>query len=260
MTEDHKKREPTDAWRIEWFDSLPSTNTYLRERVVLEPQLAAGVVVAAREQTAGRGRQDRVWVAAPGRDLAFSVLLRETVPRETLPSLAMSAALGVADYLQVEHGLSARVKWPNDVRVNGRKICGILAELVPESAADRATIVLGIGLNINMPPEVADTINPPANSILRETGAEHSIDDCLEQLLVHLAPRLDQWRSGGFNAIRAAWLERIEWLSQPVKVQAADGAIDGVLEDFGPNGELLLRTDGGTLQRITSGDVSLRLR
>jgi BirA family biotin operon repressor/biotin-[acetyl-CoA-carboxylase] ligase len=248
------------AWQIHWFDSLASTNTYLREWVADSPALVAGTVVAAREQTAGRGRQDRRWVGAAGRDLAFTFLLRESVPVDRLPSLPMAAALGVAAYLEGECGLAARVKWPNDVRVNGRKICGILAESVAAPGPEPQTVVVGIGINVNMPPEIAESIEPPATSVFRETRAERDVALTQPGGVERVGESLEVWRSGGFDALRGAWLERCEFLGEAVSVQGANGALLGRLEGFDGYGALIVQDESGKRHTITAGDVSLRVR
>ena len=111
----------------QWYDELPSTNTTLVEWLREGRDLPDGFVLAARFQTAGRGRYERQWLARPGRNLTFSALLRSDVSPLRFLSLPQAAALGVVAYLE-ENGLAAQTKWPNDVLVGGRKVCGILAE------------------------------------------------------------------------------------------------------------------------------------
>ena len=243
---------------VEWFDRLRSTNTYLRERLVAGTAGPSGTIVAAREQTAGRGRGKREWLGAPGRDLAFSFLLRERTPQTWAPSLAMAAALGIAAGLQSGYGLEARVKWPNDVRVRGRKICGILSERVATAGGVEQTFIVGIGVNVNMPLGVVEAIDPPATSILRETDSESNVEECLDGLLSPIAERIETWRGGGFEALRSEWLEEVDFLGESVRIMGNGRSMEGVLEGFGTDGELLLREGDGERRIVVSGDVHLR--
>ena len=135
----------------QWHDELPSTNTTLVEWLREGRDLPDGFVLAARSQTAGRGRYERQWLAQAGRNLTFSVLLRSDASPLQFLSLPQAAALGAVAYLE-ENGLAAQTKWPNDVLVGGRKVCGILAERC------NGGVVLGIGLNVNMDADEAASI------------------------------------------------------------------------------------------------------
>ena len=232
-----------------WHDQLTSTNTVLVERVKNSEALLHGTVVAARDQTAGRGRFDRVWQTQPGRDLTFSYLYTERVALDRLVSLPMATALGVADYLG-ELGLEAEVKWPNDVLVHGRKICGILAESAGHC------LVVGIGLNVNMRAVDAEHIDRPATSLQIETGMDHDVSDVLYALLPFLERPLAAWEQGGFGAIADAWRNRAYQLNQSIEVGDGDTVQRGTLTGFGPAGQLRLRTERGEDVEVWAGDVS----
>ena len=130
-----------DGWRVEVVPTAGSTNALVADRARAgEP---AGLVVVAEEQTAGRGRLDRSWVSPPRAGLTFSVLVRPDLPPVHWPWLPLLAGLAVAEALRARAGVDAVLKWPNDVLVDGRKACGVLAEVPAPGAA-----VLGIGLNV----------------------------------------------------------------------------------------------------------------
>ncbi len=150
---------------LQWYERLPSTNIFLKERLALEPQLLSGTVVAVRQQTQGKGRRGRDWLSGANENLTFSILLRGEYEPHTLPAAAMAAAISVADLLGTI-GVHADLKWPNDVLVSEKKICGILSEGVPGG------IIVGIGLNVNM--QTADHIDQPATSTLIESGVPSS--------------------------------------------------------------------------------------
>lgn len=236
----------------EWHDRLGSTNTCLRDRFHhLEP-IANGHIVAAREQTNGRGRSDRKWLSRPHANLCFSLFLETEEPLVQVPSLTMASALAVNDLLNAK-GIRAAPKWPNDVLVGEKKICGILSERVEH--ASRRGIIIGIGLNVNMSDEEAASIDRPATSMLIESGQAYDPARTLEELLPQLDFWIDRWTSGGFPAIRQVWTEKAGPIGRKLSVH--DGGIrkTGTLLGFGEHGELLLETEAGT-ETIWSGDVS----
>jgi BirA family biotin operon repressor/biotin-[acetyl-CoA-carboxylase] ligase len=232
---------------LQWYARLPSTNTFLKERLDVERDLPSGTVAAAREQTQGRGRREREWLSASGENLTFSVLLRGKYNPRHLPSASMAAAVAVAELLEKE-GLKPALKWPNDVLVNGKKICGILSEGIAGG------VIIGIGLNVNM--QRADHIDQPATSILIETGRRRDIDELLGKLLKHLSVRLDEWTQGGFPGIRKNWESKIPNIGKSVTVRDGEAVRKGILTGFGSEGELLLRDETGAVGAIWAGDLS----
>jgi BirA family biotin operon repressor/biotin-[acetyl-CoA-carboxylase] ligase len=231
---------------IQWYERLPSTNTFLKELAGLKKQLPSGTVVAAREQTQGRGRREREWLSSEGENLTFSVLLRATCEPVKLPSAAMAAALAVAELLESE-GVDASLKWPNDVLVNGKKICGILSEGIPGG------VIIGIGLNVNM--RSADHIDQPATSVRIETGKRSNVEALLDGLLKPLSVRLDEWAQGGFSKVRKDWEANVPTLGKTVTVRDGGAVRTGILTGFGKNGELLLGDERGNVMPIWAGDV-----
>jgi len=210
-----------------------------------DPDLPEGTVVAAREQTAGRGRRGRIWDST-GENLIFSVLLRGLTGPKNAPSAAMAAAMAVADLLKDER-LKPSLKWPNDVLVNDRKICGILSEGVSGG------VIIGIGLNVNM--ESAGHIDQPATSLLIETGARRDPASLLKKLLPSLSTRLEKWKEGGFSAIRKDWEAGAPMFGKTVKVREGDTMRSGLHAGFGQDGELLLRTKSGDLLSVWAGEL-----
>lgn len=237
----------TVKFYLQWYARLPSTNTFLKERLAVEHDLPSGTVAAAREQTQGRGRREREWLSASGENLTFSVLLRGKYNPRHLPSASMAAAVAVAELLEKE-GLKPVLKWPNDVLVNGKKICGILSEGIPGG------VIIGIGLNVNM--QKADHIDQPATSVLIETGNRRDVDELLRKLLKRLSIHLDEWGRFGFSGIRNDWEARVRGAGQIVSVRDGGTVRTGVLAGFGESGELLLRDASGTVLSIWAGDLS----
>ena len=231
-----------------WLERSPSTNSKLLRELEDGADLPSGTVLATDDQTAGRGRGSNQWQTRPGRDLACSFVLHARVAAEDLCSLSMAVALGVADLL-AGLGLPARTKWPNDVIVGSRKICGILPEIprLPDSGSLPAVVVVGVGLNVGMSREEAAAIDQPATSIFIETGDLPAPRDLLPELLAALAPRLDRWCHGGFRALRDDWESRCAGLGQLVTVVDDGTRRQGVLEGFGDAGQLRLADKDGTV-------------
>lgn len=237
---------------IEWHDRLGSTNACMRERFYAPGAMASGLVIAAREQTNGRGRQDRKWLSPPNANLCFSLFLKTEAELIKVPSLTMAAALGISELLNA-NGIRAIPKWPNDVLVNEYKICGILSEQV-EHASNRG-IIVGVGLNVNMSSEEAEAIDRPATSMLIESGKAYDPGQVLKDLLPQLEYWIGEWAAGGFPAIRRVWTEKAGPIGKKISVHDGDIRKTGTLAGFGEHGELLLETASG-LETIWSGDVS----
>ena len=212
-----------------------------------------GTVVTARHQRAGRGRRGHDWWDAPGQSLLASVLLRPPGPVTTAPQLSLVGGLAVADALVAVASVPARIRWPNDLLVDGRKVCGILAEASSDSVGAGAGrlhhVILGIGVNLAQtafPEALADR----ATSLRLVTGRAPEAAAVLAAVLEQLARHYDVWRAGGFAALRAAWLERSTLPGQTVRLP--DGS-DGVGVDVGDDGILVARAGDGRLVHIVSG-------
>lgn len=236
---------------IEWHDRLGSTNADLREKFNSQQNLQDGLLIAAREQTNGRGRQERKWLSAPDTNLCASLFLKTDAPLIQIPSLTMAVALAVSDYLNTL-GIRSAPKWPNDVLVGEKKICGILSERVEKTS--RQGIIVGLGLNVNMTEPEAKSIDRPATSILIESNTAATPSAVLEELLPQIDFWINRWKNGGFRAIREIWTEKAGPLGKPISVHDGDLRKTGTLAGFGEHGELLLKTQSG-VETIWSGDV-----
>jgi BirA family biotin operon repressor/biotin-[acetyl-CoA-carboxylase] ligase len=216
-----------DGWRLQVLQETASTNAVVAARARAgEP---AGLVVVAEAQTAGRGRLDRSWVSPPRAGLTFSVLLRPDLPPAQWPWLPLWAGLAVATALRERAEVEAELKWPNDVLVQGRKLCGILAE-VPESGA----VVLGIGLNVTT---AAEELPHAQATSLRLAGARTTDrDTVLRAVLRSLRTVLDDP-----SAARAAYRERCSTLGRRVRVDLpADRSVEGIAEAVDDDGRLVV--------------------
>jgi BirA family biotin operon repressor/biotin-[acetyl-CoA-carboxylase] ligase len=232
--------------RVVYHASIGSTNALAR--ALLRDGALDGTVVLADEQTQGRGRLGRRWVAPARSGLAISVCLRPASSTH-LPAFSMAAPLAAGDVVRGLVGPRCTLKWPNDVRVDGAKLCGILLEL--EQLGGSWGVVVGIGLNVNAAPDL-----PGASSLAAAIGAplprEPLAIDLLAVLERYVALAEDQPQ-----VLLQLWRDRLETLGQRVSAQGPDGVLHGLAEDVDAEGALLLRQDDGTLRAVHAGDVTL---
>ncbi len=242
-----------DARRFD-IDILPScdsTNAVLLGRA--EAGAPSGTVLIATEQTAGRGRRGRGWIASPGDSLTFSLLWR-FAPGTAPAGLSLAVGVAVVRALEKSGAAGAALKWPNDILMGGRKLGGILVELVPGAAH---AAVIGIGLNLHLPAAMPDDLRAVSAALCAPDAAADE-DALYGALLRELLAVLESFATGGFAAILPQWTAR----------HAFQDAAVNLLSDFAPpragicrgadhDGALLLETDG-RIERVLSGEVSLR--
>ena len=235
--------------RVCHYDLIGSTMDEARR--LAADGAAEGTVVIAEEQTAGRGRFNRAWVSPRGENLSFSVIL--TPPANRLPYMNMAATLAVARTVADVAGLQPTIKWPNDVRVGGLKISGILIETAIESA-DAVCAIIGIGVNVNFDPSRYAEIADISTSIYRETGQRRNRTPVLRTLLEHFDDSYAIVRSGG--SLTAEWSAMLDTLGRSVSLRSQDETIEGVAESVDAQGNLLVRLPDGSLYTATAGEVT----
>jgi BirA family transcriptional regulator, biotin operon repressor / biotin---[acetyl-CoA-carboxylase] ligase len=213
---------------------------------------SGGTVVTATHQSAGRGRLGREWIDAPGESLLMSIVLRPRIPPNLAPQLSLVAAVAVVDALK-SAGVTATIRWPNDVMVGERKICGMLPEAVTTRAGTLEHVILGIGLNVNQRGFPAP-IRTLATSMRIETGREHAVDRMLDVVLAALDGWYRRFVEEGLGALLPAWLGRAQGIGS--RARAADGR-EGVAVGLAADGALLLRTDSGDTVRVVAGEVAM---
>jgi BirA family biotin operon repressor/biotin-[acetyl-CoA-carboxylase] ligase len=250
-----------------YVSTTASTNTLAREEG--SAGSPHGTVVVTDYQHTGRGRLGRSWVSEEGKDLTFSLVIRPHLPPERASRITLATSVAVAETLSGLDGLDGRVsiKWPNDVLVDGRKVCGILSE----ASLDMDTlhwVVVGIGLNVNSrPARAVDAAALPPGSIppisLCEAGGKTW---ARAPLLVELLSRLDRVFSSvgdrGWEGIIRAFTGMDALVGRSVEV-VSGGAESrviaaGVAQGVGPEGELLVAHAAGDVRSVLSGDVTLR--
>ena len=220
----------------------------------------AGTAVLAESQGEGRGRLGKVWQSPPGKGLYCSLIVRPHLSVEDYPLITLTAGLAVAIALEEVSGLEMRLKWPNDVYVQGKKCCGILTESssLTEESHKRFAIV-GIGINLNSEEnDFAVDLQDKATSLRILTGLDYDIRDVFDRVRIHLFAKLALLESSGFAAILKDWRKRdmllgkwLQWLS------TAGEIIHGQSEGPDYTGRLMVKDKEGKTHQILSGDISL---
>jgi BirA family transcriptional regulator, biotin operon repressor / biotin---[acetyl-CoA-carboxylase] ligase len=245
--------------QVEYRPSVGSTNDLAKQ--LARAGASEGLLVLADEQTAGKGRLGRSWSTPPGSALAMTLVLRPALPPYHAPRITLVAAVAVAEAVRAETGLPAGIKWPNDLQVGGRKLCGILTEM--EAEMERiAFVVCGMGLNVNlareaMPPEFRES----ATSLMAELGRPVARAPLVRAIMARFEEAYDQLLSGRLGQVLDRWRELSVTLGRQVAVLSVTGAptVDGIAEDLDADGALLVRESGtGTLHRVMAGEVTLR--
>jgi BirA family transcriptional regulator, biotin operon repressor / biotin---[acetyl-CoA-carboxylase] ligase len=241
---------------IIFYDTTVSTNI---DAIRLANEGAAdGTVVITDEQTGGRGRFDRVWLSPAGQNILMSVILRPRIEPSRLFLLTIIASLAVAHAVEEVAGITAGIKWPNDVYIGHRKVCGILTEMGMNDGSLTYAVV-GMGINANAHPELGSGHSVQATSIAAELGREVQRADIIASILHEMDRRYRMLLEGSTKAIVEDWTAQSVVLGRRVTISDIGKSIEGVAESFDEQGRLILLTGDGSRITITSGDVTLRV-
>lgn len=236
------------------FDTIDSTNSEaMRQARTGAPE---GLCIVAREQTRGRGRLDRSWHSPKDAGLYLSILLRPKFEMSRWPLISLAAALAVADAIQNACGLRVDIKWPNDILMTERKLCGILTETVETENGPAA--VVGIGINLtdqSFPTE----LRMHATSIETVSGNKPDRESLLNELIGTLGRRYEVLQSAiGPEEIIRDWCAHSSYaFGRSVRATIADEIFEGTTRGLEPDGALRVETDSGALKIIRAGDVTL---
>lgn len=239
-----------------YYEEIGSTND---EAFRLARQgVPEGTVLVAESQSAGKGRMQRVWHSPAGANIYTSIILRPTFEPSRATQISIAAGVAVAETLGGYCPGNVSLKWPNDVLVAGRKICGILAQM-KLSGNTIDFVVVGIGINVNMkredfPPDIKDI----ATSLAVETGGETSRMELIIELYENTAKWYRELKRNGFEGIRETWLNWSSMTGRQVSVLCHGETLTGRAVGLDDDGALMLRTEGNETVKVSAGDATIQ--
>lgn len=235
--------------QIYYYDAVTSTMEIAKK--LAREGAAEGATIIANKQTAGRGRLDRTWLS-PDENIAMSIVLRPSL--KDLPKLIMVASVAVLRAIKEVTGIKPQIKWPNDVMIKGKKVCGILIE--NEVKGERVSFsVVGIGINVNLNPSDIPEISTMATSLSQELGREVPRAELICAVLSELEELYLQAQSS--TSVYREWQESMETLGKLVRVQFGTSIEQGKAEAVTEAGNLILRHSDGHISEILAGDITI---
>ncbi len=237
---------------IDYYDNIGSTND--RAYQLAEGGEPEGTIVIAESQTRGKGRMGRKWTSPKASGIYMSIILRPDVETDEIPALTIIAAVAIIRAIKKACGVDTRMKWPNDILIEDKKVCGILTEIKAQPDAVEF-LVLGIGVNVNTP---RGKLPPEGTSLKIECGYHVSRPDLVRNMLSELESYYLKFNKEGFSALRDECMEYSLTLGKRVKVVEHHRSIEGVATGMDAKGALMVKTDDGEIKRVFSGDVAVK--
>ncbi len=238
--------------RIYHYETIASTNDKAYE--LAEKGGSEGTIVVAETQTSGKGRMGRIWVSPKCVGLYMSIILRPDLRADEVTAINLVAGVSVASAINKISLLDAKIKWPNDVFIKDRKVAGVLAEM--KAQPDKVEfLVLGIGINLNTSlkklPEIGTSLKHEGSKNIDRT-------EFMAGVLAELEKNYITFQKEGFKALRKTCKKMSNVLGEKIKITDHGRIVEGVAKDIDTNGSLIVRCDNGRLERIFSGDVTLK--
>ena len=240
---------------IHYFNSIDSTNSKAKEIALEEKE---GTVLIAEEQTEGKGRMGRSWVSPKGKGIWMSIILKPNVEPMKVPKLTLVGAAAVYKALE-NMGIKAQIKWPNDVLIDGKKICGILTEMSGELNMVNY-VIMGIGINVNLDEgDFPEELKDKATSLKISTGKEINRKELTANILNEFEKLYISFKEKDqMNEVLKICRENSILLGEEVKIIRGNDVRIGKAIDINENGELLIKFEGDKVESIIAGEVSLR--
>lgn len=246
------------AWagrKVKYLETVDSTNNYAKK--LAEDGAVHGTLVVADYQAGGKGRRGRTWVTPHGSAVAMSIILRPVLPPSRASMLTLVAGMAVAAGIRQVTGLDAKIKWPNDIVVNGKKTTGILTELSAQMEAINY-VVIGIGINTNVE-EFPEELRETATSLHFETG--HPVNRA--QIICACMKAFEEFyekfmESQNMSALKADYQSLLANMDTGVRVLEPGNEYTGIARGIDDEGELLVEKEDGTVTRVYAGEVSVR--
>ena len=234
-----------------YLETVDSTNKYAKENL---SNIADKTLIYAGTQTAGRGRLNRKWNSNSGENLYASFVLKPSKElKEVYSNLTQYLSLVLAEVFE-EYQLIPTIKWPNDVRINGKKISGILAESIIERGELKG-LILGFGVNLNCSQEDIDKIDQPATSLNLEINKKIDRDIFIKKVTEKFCLRYNKFIEEGFLLIREDYKKRAEFLNSSIKIKIFDKEISGIAKDITESGAIKLVDENNIEHVLLIGDI-----
>jgi BirA family biotin operon repressor/biotin-[acetyl-CoA-carboxylase] ligase len=236
------------------YRKVDSTNTIAYE--LAENSMKEGAVILADEQVKGKGRHGRHWSSPSKGGIYMSCILRPSIAPNEISRITLLAAIAVAQAIRDVASLEVTIKWPNDIMMNGKKLCGILTEMKAEQDSVDF-VVLGIGINVNIPKSALLKGATSIKEELHRPGVKAAVSrvELTKRVLERLEEYYNLMKSEGFEPIIDIWKDLSVMIGSRVKVSLHGKTFEGLAHDINPDGALVVRTESGVLEKISSGDV-----
>jgi BirA family biotin operon repressor/biotin-[acetyl-CoA-carboxylase] ligase len=246
-------RTRTFGKNLHFFRTIDSTNSKAKE--IAAKGTHSGTLVIAEEQNAGRGRLGRSWVSEKGKSLTFSVILQPHIPVSNLGIISLYAGVAVCNAIRTATDQTSECKWPNDVLIRKKKVCGILSEIVHHSGKNMSVIV-GIGVNVNQsdfPPEVQSV----ATSLFLESGQEYDCVTILCNILEQMEELYSLIQLNRYTEIIKQWKSSSSIIGNSICVDQSGKLLYGTAKDIRDDGGLIIESEN-RLITVYAGDVTVR--
>lgn len=237
------------------YQEVSSTNTVAAN--LASAGASEGTIVLSQSQSAGRGRLNRQWACPPHQGILMSLILRPRIEIQYIPQLTLLGGVVVAETIREVTGLKAGIKWPNDIVINGKKVCGILAESSLSSGTP-LYVIIGFGINVNLDPEeLPPDCSATSTSLKAELG--HSISRLLliKRFVSIWNERYQYFLANGPDEMRQKWINNNVTLGREVLISRGEELVSGVAMDISENGALLVKTSDGNICEYMAGDVTM---
>ena len=237
------------------LESVDSTNEYAKD--MIKNGCDHGTLIVAKQQLQGRGRRGRSWVSDPGDGIFMSLIVKPELPLAKTALITLIAALAVTEAIKEVTSITPGIKWPNDILINEKKVCGILTEL--EVSHNRPSfVIVGIGINVNMktlPSQLEDI----ATSLYRQTGIRYENHTIIDSCMKHFESFYEKYQAeGDFHVLKELYQSYSLNLGKPVTVISGAESFQGMALSIGDDGQLLVEKEDGQRIQVVSGEVSIR--
>lgn len=248
----HRLQTKRFGKNIHLFETIDSTNIYAKSLV--PKNVPEGTIVIAESQTHGRGRLGRIWHSNPGKNLTFSIILQPNLSSKYVGIVSLYAGLAVSNIIGRISHLQSECKWPNDILLEGKKVCGILSEAsFPQGSP--MTVIIGIGLNVNQT-EFPPQLKRPATSLMISCGNEFNRIDTLCEILFELETLYPLLDDAHCNIIIERWSKQSLMLGKEIEIEQSGRLSRGIAKALAEDGQLIVETPDGPM-KIFAGDTTL---